>query len=166
MTKEQALNHKEAILPRQISFQEAKQYHEKYFETYEQIKDWQNEIYNVTYKVKTYNSYTILKRKRVIEKDFIYNTALNHPIQGSAADMLKLALVNYYDECHKNNLKYEILCNIHDEILVQCPSSVSIECATLLRDTMEDVGDKMLSKNCKLLVKVVADPFKCQSWNG
>ena len=148
-----------------ITFEEAKAYRNAYLNTYSCVKAWQNKIEEETKQLKEYTCYTILGRKRVIKKDYIYNTALNLPIQGSSADMLKLVLVQLFHTIIQNHLPWKLICNIHDEILIQCPESDSYECAQLLSRTMEEIGNNMLTDSQgKLLVRVTADPFKCKNW--
>lgn len=107
-----------------ISVKEAKEFINKYFETYPGVKDYMNkEIADAT---KDGYVKTIMNRKRIIEElnSSNYNVrsmgermALNTPIQGSASDILKKAMVEIYDVFEKNNMKSKMLLQVHDELI-------------------------------------------------
>lgn len=107
-----------------IPVKEAKEFINKYFETYPGVKDYMNkEIADAT---KDGYVKTIMNRKRIIEElnSSNYNVrsmgermALNTPIQGSASDILKKAMVEIYDVFEKNNMKSKMLLQVHDELI-------------------------------------------------
>ena len=65
--------------------------------------------------------------------------ALNTPIQGSAADILKKAMVDLYSEMTKRNLKSKILIQVHDELVLNVYKDELEEVKELVRDKMENV---------------------------
>ena len=107
-----------------ISTHEAKLFIDKYFETYPGVNDYmEKEIDNAT---KDGYVKTIMNRKRVIDELKSSNftvrgmgkrMALNTPIQGSASDILKKAMVEIYDVFIKNGIKSKMLLQVHDELI-------------------------------------------------
>lgn len=107
-----------------ISLKEAKDFINKYFETYPGVKDYMNSEIEEAKK----NGYvkTIMNRKRVIEelkssnymvKSMGERMALNTPIQGSASDILKKAMVEIDNIFEKENIKSKMLLQVHDELI-------------------------------------------------
>lgn len=107
-----------------ITVKEAKDFINKYFETYSGTKIYMDSVIKEAYK-KGYVT-TIMNRKRRIDE--LNNTnymirqqgermALNTPIQGSSADILKKAMIDIYKEFKKRNLKSKILLQVHDELI-------------------------------------------------
>ena len=107
-----------------ISVKEAKEFINKYFETYNGIKVYMDSVVKDAYE-KGYVT-TIMNRKRKIEE--LNNTnymirsqgermALNTPIQGSSADILKKAMIDIYKEFKEKNLKSTMLLQVHDELI-------------------------------------------------
>ena len=108
-----------------ISVKEAKEFMNKYYETYSGIKKYMQEVVKDAYE-KGYVK-TIMNRKRRIDE--LKNTnymirqqgermALNTPIQGSSADILKKAMIDIYNEFKSNNIKSKILLQVHDELII------------------------------------------------
>ena len=90
---------------------------------------------------------TLMGRKRVIEelqnKNFMIRSsgermALNTPIQGTAADILKKAMVEIYAEMNKRNLKSKMLLQVHDELVFNVVNEELEEVKELVRDLMEN----------------------------
>ena len=107
-----------------IPVKEAKDFINKYFETYPGVKDYMNREIETAIK----NGYvkTIMNRKRVINELTSSNhmvrsmgerMALNTPVQGSAADILKKAMVEIYNIFKKKKLKSKMLLQVHDELI-------------------------------------------------
>ena len=65
--------------------------------------------------------------------------ALNTPIQGTAADIIKIAMVNLFNEFNKKNLKSKILVQVHDELVIDCKKEEFDIVKKLLKDVMENV---------------------------
>ena len=64
--------------------------------------------------------------------------AINHPIQGSAADIIKIAMVCLHDELHARNLKSRMTLQVHDELVLECPDDEVRIVVPLVRETMEN----------------------------
>lgn len=107
-----------------ISVKEAKDFINKYFETYPGARDYMNKEIEEARKCGYVK--TIMKRKRIIEElnSSNYNVksmgermALNTPIQGSASDILKKAMIEINNAFKKNNIKSQMLLQVHDELI-------------------------------------------------
>ncbi len=124
----------------------AKKFIDNYLETYPGISDYMDKEKKEAYK----NGYvtTIMNRRRVINElkssNYMVRSggeriALNTPIQGSAADILKKAMVDLYSEMTKRNLKSKILIQVHDELVLNVYKDELEEVKELVRDKMENV---------------------------
>lgn len=109
-----------------ISIETAKNYIDAYFEKYNKIKDFMDDVIEFAQK----NNYvqTILNRRRYIpeinNKNFILRNAgkraaMNAPIQGSAADIIKIAMVNVYKRLKDEKLESKLILQVHDELIVE-----------------------------------------------
>lgn len=129
-----------------IPVKEAKEFINKYFETYPGVKDYMNkEIADAT---KDGYVKTIMNRKRIIEElnSSNYNVrsmgermALNTPIQGSASDILKKAMVEIYDVFEKNNMKSKMLVQVHDELIFNVYNDEIDRVKKIVHDIMTNV---------------------------
>ncbi|MBQ1551331.1 MAG: DNA polymerase I, partial [Bacilli bacterium] len=90
---------------------------------------------------------TLMNRRRVIEelnsKNYMIRTsgermALNTPIQGTAADILKKAMVELYNEMNKKKLKSKILLQVHDELIINVIEDEIDEVKKLTQEVMEN----------------------------
>lgn len=128
-----------------IDFKEAKSFIDNYLSTYPGIVKFMEDTKAGAYRdgfVKT-----LMGRKRVIEelqnKNFMIRSsgermALNTPIQGTAADILKKAMVEIYAEMNKRNLKSKMLLQVHDELVFNVVNEELEEVKELVRDLMEN----------------------------
>ena len=126
----------------------AKEYIDNYLGHFVGIKDYMSEeIKNG--KDKGYVE-TIFKRRRYIPelnaknfniRSFGERIALNTPIQGSAADIIKIAMVKVYNELKKRNLKSKLIIQIHDELVVDTAEDEIEEVKELMKDLMENSVD-------------------------
>jgi DNA polymerase-1 len=89
---------------------------------------------------------TLLKRRRYLadingrnfaQRSFAERTAMNTPIQGSAADLIKLAMVNIDREMERRNLKARMLLQVHDELIFEVTKDEMREVADLVKNCME-----------------------------
>src|SRR5699024_4392106 len=71
-------------------------------------------------------------------RGFGERVALNTPIQGSAADIIKIAMVRVFEKLRKGNYKSKLLLQVHDELIIEAPEEEKDEVVKLLKDTMED----------------------------
>ena len=128
-----------------IDFREAKSFIDNYLETYPGIVKFMEDTKAGAYR----DGYvkTLMGRKRVIEelqnKNFMIRSsgermALNTPIQGTAADILKKAMVEIYREISKRNLKSKMLLQVHDELVFNVVNEELEEMKELVRDLMEN----------------------------
>ena len=128
-----------------ISRKEAATYIENYFEKYSKVKEY---LDNIVEKGKKdgYVS-TIFNRVRYLPeltsnnfniKAFGERVAMNMPIQGSAADIIKIAMVKVYNELKNRNLKSRLILQIHDELLIETRKDEVDEVSKLLKECMEN----------------------------
>lgn len=129
-----------------ITKKEAGQYMDIYFDRYPKIKEYlDNTIKEV--KEKGY-ALTILNRRRAIPelkssnkivKALGERLAMNAPIQGSAADIIKLAMVNVYKKIEEMNLKSRIILQVHDELILNVKRDELESIKALVKEEMENV---------------------------
>ena len=129
-----------------VSVGEAKEYMERYFATFPGIAKYQREVVEKA-KEDGYVS-TILGRRRWLPelKSSNYNlrsfgerVALNMPIQGTAADVIKLAMIRVRDALRAEGLKARLILQVHDELIVECPEEETERVRVLLTQEMENV---------------------------
>lgn len=129
-----------------ISKKEAKTYMEAYFDRYPGVKKYLSDIIETARE----NCYvtTILNRKRFIPEikasnkmvqSFGERLAMNTPIQGSAADIIKLAMVNVYHKLEEKNLKSTLILQVHDELILNVYKDELEMVTSLVKDEMEKV---------------------------
>lgn len=145
------------------SRKEAKNYIEQYLEKYNGIKNFMTQIIDDT-KEKGYVE-TIYHRRRYVPelnaknymvRKFGERVAMNTPIQGTAADIMKVAMINVYKELKKRKLNSKIILQIHDELLIETDKTELEEVTELLVRNMEDV--------IKLKVPLKADVSVAENW--
>lgn len=126
-----------------ISRQEAKEYIEQYFATYPGIKAYLEEVKSQA--KKTGYSVTYFGRRRPIpelnnsnfmQRQFGERVAMNAPIQGTAADIMKIAMINVYDALIKCGLRSRMLLQIHDEILIETYKEEEEKVLAIMREEM------------------------------
>jgi len=146
-----------------ISRKEANEYIEKYFETYPDIKAFINGLVEDA-KEKGYST-TIFNRKRPIpelsssnfmQRAFGERIAMNSPIQGTAADIIKIAMIKVYEALKDNNLKSKLILQIHDELLVETYEDEIDEVKKILKENMLGAA--------KLLVSLEVDMNEGKNW--
>jgi DNA polymerase-1 len=127
-----------------ISRKEAKSYIESYFESYPNVGKFMDGI--IADCVEKGYVETILGRRRSIpditNKNFMIRSgaeriARNTPIQGSAADIIKLAMIKTYDAIRSKKLKSRLILQVHDELILNVPKDELEEVKALLKDSME-----------------------------
>ena len=128
-----------------ISRTEAKNFIDSYFRTYSGVREFLDSVILEGEK----NGYvsTIMGRKRIItginsknktEKAGAERTAINTPIQGSAADIVKVAMLNLSKAIKKQNLKTKMILQVHDEIIFEAPEEEAERVIPLIREEMEN----------------------------
>ncbi|WP_296647160.1 DNA polymerase I [Romboutsia sp. 13368] len=128
-----------------IPVKQAKEYIENYFNKYGKIKQFMDEIIDSA----SEHGYvtTILNRRRYIPEikssNFMMRNAgkraaMNAPIQGSAADIIKIAMINVYKKLEENNMKSKLILQVHDELIVEAVDSELDLVKKIVKDEMEN----------------------------
>lgn len=146
-----------------ISRKEAEGYIEKYFETYKGVKRFLDETVE-TAREKGY-SVTMFGRRRPISelkssnfmtRSFGERVAMNSPIQGTAADIIKLAMINVDKALKEGNYKSRLVLQVHDELIIETAVDEVEEVEKILVNEMADA--------CKLSVPLVVDAHRGANW--
>lgn len=129
-----------------VSTAEAKAYMDAYYEKYSGVRDYMNRIIEKAKKdgfVETLygrrRSLPELKSSNFAQRSFGERVALNMPIQGTAADIIKLAMVNVAGRLRKEGLAAKLILQVHDELIVECPEAEAETVKKLLEEEMENV---------------------------
>ena len=131
-----------------IDTKEAKLYIEKYFARYKKVKEYLDRTVEEA-KTKGYTK-TYYGRIRPIpefrvgnamQKAFAKRVAMNSPIQGTAADIMKLAMIGVDTELENQKLKSRIILQVHDEILIECKIGEEEKVKKILKKQMTDAFD-------------------------
>lgn len=147
-----------------ISNIEAQIFIDKYFETYPKVKLYMDNSIQSAYQYGY--SRTIYGRKRYLLdelmssnhniKEFAQRAAINTPLQGAAADLIKLAMIELEKQLRKNNLKSKIIMQVHDELILQTFKEEFSVVKELVKSAME--------LNQPLAVPLVVDFASGSSW--
>ena len=78
------------------------------------------------------------------------NIAVNSPIQGSAADIIKLAMIDIHKRLKEEGLNGRMLLQVHDELVFECPEKERVALSQLVKDSMESA----MTLACPLLVDI------------
>ena len=146
-----------------VTVAEAKDYMERYFATYPGVKQYMTDIVALAkeqgYVETLYHRRRALpeiKSSNFIQRSFGERVALNMPIQGTAADVMKLAMIRVYDRLWRENLQAKLIMQVHDELIVECPEAERETVETLLRQEMEQVA--------ALSVPLIAEAHSGKNW--
>ena len=146
-----------------ISRKKADEYIKTYLKRYPGIHEFMKKMTEEarkTGKVKTlfgrYRDLPDINSKNFQRRSFAERTAMNTPIQGSAADIMKIAMIQVYGKMKKGKYKSRILLQVHDELVVEAVKEEVEEISKLLKETMESV--------VSLKVKLVADVHVGKNW--
>ena len=142
---------------------EAKAYMEAYLDKYHGVRDYMKSIVE---KAKT-DGYvdTLFARRRYLPelkssnfnvRSFGERVALNMPIQGTAADIIKIAMVNVHRRLAKEGLEAKLILQVHDELIVECPDSEAERVKEILTHEMENAAS--------LSVPLTVDAHIGHSW--
>ena len=146
-----------------VSRKEAKIYIEQYLEKYSGIKKFMEDI--VEEAKKTGFVETLYNRRRYIPelksnnynvKQFGARIAMNTPIQGTAADIMKIAMINVYNKLKEQNLRAKLIVQVHDELLIETPIDEKEKVRNILKTEMENV--------IKLSVPLLAELSEGYNW--
>ncbi|GAW92403.1 DNA polymerase I [Calderihabitans maritimus] len=157
-----------------ISRQEARSYIERYFQRYRGVKEWiertiaearQNGYVTTLYNRRRYLPDLFSSNRNI--RSFGERTAVNTPIQGSAADIIKLAMVRVNARLKENNFQTNMILQVHDELVFDVPKEEVKEVAEIVRQSMERVAT--LEVPLKVDIKVGPnwyDLTPLESWQG
>ena len=146
-----------------VSRYEAKEYIENYLANYSGVRKYMRDV--VDNARECGYTQTMFGRKRYIPelKSSNFNIrsgaeriALNTPIQGSAADLIKLAMIRVEDALQKHYPEAQLLLQVHDELIVECPEEIASDVAALVSREMEQIAE--------LLVPLMAEAKCGKSW--
>ena len=129
-----------------INVYEAKDFIDNYLETFPGIKEYMDNTIKEAYQ----NGYvkTLFNRKRVIDelknKNYLIRSsgermALNTPIQGTASDIIKMAMIKIQDKIDELNLNTKMLVQVHDELVFDVPNNEVEKVIPIIRDVMENI---------------------------
>jgi DNA polymerase-1 len=127
-----------------ISRTEAKEIIDSYFEQYGTIKNYMDKVISQA-REEGYVE-TIMKRRRylpdinsgnAIVRGYAERNAINAPIQGSAADVIKMAMISVHSEMKKENVKSKMILQVHDELVFDVYNSEEVLIQDLVRKAME-----------------------------
>ncbi|MBQ7485679.1 MAG: DNA polymerase I [Oscillospiraceae bacterium] len=146
-----------------VTVAEAKEYMDRYFETYRGVRQYMTDV--VEQAGERGYVETLWHRRRALPelkssnfnlRSFGERVALNMPVQGTAADIMKLAMVRVWRRLRGEGLKARLIMQVHDELIVECPESEQEAVQTLLRQEMEQVAS--------LKVPLIAEAHAGKNW--
>ena len=143
-----------------LTLEKASLFRKKFFNSYSGIKQFHAAIRRQWQKG-IRESRTLAGRRRLWSQESkpLLNEMLNHPIQGLSADITKLALAKLFAPLRRTGA--QLICVVHDEILLECPIAEIEQVKSLLQSCMVSAGDKFLSPiPCEVEIKVLT------SWGG
>lgn len=146
-----------------VSRQEAKELIDGYFETYPQVKEYMDKSIQVARE----NGYveTIFRRKRflpdinsrnAVVRGYAERNAINAPIQGSAADIIKVAMSHIYGRFQSNNLKAKMILQVHDELNFSVPEAE--------KELVQKIVIEEMEQAYRMLVPLKADCGWGKNW--
>ena len=146
-----------------VSFREAKNYIENYFRTYSGVKKYMDGIIESA-KEKGYVETMFARRRYVPDinaknkqlQAFASRVCRNTPIQGTAADLIKLAMVRVFDRLEKSGTGARLILQIHDELIIEAPVEKEKEISEMLKYEMEHAAN--------ISVPLLADVNAGKTW--
>ena len=148
-----------------VTVAQAKEYMEKYFQHYSGVKAYMDHVVEQA-RQDGYVTTLFGRRRWVPElKSSNFNTrsfgervALNAPIQGTAADIIKLAMIRVRDRLRAEGLEGRLVLQVHDELIVECPEREKERVCALVKEEMEAVAAQ------RLPVRLLADTAAGKTW--
>ena len=146
-----------------ISRKIAKQYIEEYLQEYAGIKNFMDDMKEKA--KETGYVETLFKRRRYIPelksnnymvRQFGERAAMNTPIQGTAADIMKIAMINVYKKLIEENLEAKIVLQVHDEMMIEAPLAEAEKVKEIVKTEMESA--------IKLNVPLIAEVSEAENW--
>ena len=124
---------------------EAENFINKYFETYPKINEYMSKMVELVEKQGYVE--TIFGRRRYLDneinspnamiREFAKRAAINHPMQGSASDLIKLAMIDFSKRLKDNNLKSKLIIQVHDELVIETAKDELEQVKSLVLESME-----------------------------
>ena len=146
-----------------IGRKKAKQYIDEYLEQYSGIKKFMKDI-TETAKEQGYVE-TLFHRRRYIPelksnnymvRQFGSRAAMNTPIQGTAADIMKIAMIKVYRKIKEQGLKSKIVLQVHDEMMIEVPIDEKVQVEKIMKESMESAAN--------LKVPLTAEISSADNW--
>ena len=146
-----------------ISRKIAKQYIEEYLQEYAGIKNFMDDMKEKA--KETGYVETLFNRRRYIPelksnnymvRQFGERAAMNTPIQGTAADIMKIAMINVYKKLIEENLEAKIVLQVHDEMMIEAPLAEAEKVKEIVKTEMESA--------IKLNVPLIAEVSEAENW--
>ena len=146
-----------------VTVQEAKEYMDRYFATYTGVKQYMTDVVDKA-REQGYVE-TLWHRRRALPelkssnfnmRSFGERVALNMPIQGTAADIIKLAMVRVHSRLAREGLAAQLIMQVHDELIVECPEEETPRVEALLQQEMQGVAE--------LSVPLLAEAHTGRNW--
>ena len=146
-----------------VTVAEAKDYMDRYFATYTGVKAYMEQVVE-TARQRGFVE-TLMHRRRALPelsssnfnlRSFGERVALNMPIQGTAADIIKLAMVRVAQRLQREGLAARLIMQVHDELIVECPEAEQQQVEQLLAEEMESVA--------ALSVPLIAEAHSGKNW--
>lgn len=146
-----------------VSKKEAKTYIDQYLDKYNGIKKFMDDIVESAKELGYVE--TLFHRRRYIPelksnsymvRQFGARAAMNTPIQGTAADIMKIAMINVFNRLKENNLQSKIVLQIHDELIIEAKKEEQEKVAKILKESMENA--------IKLKIPLKAELSTANSW--
>ena len=135
-----------------ISTKEAKEYIDRYFETYPGIKVFLDKLVQdakeqgyVTTMFGRRRPVPELKSSNFMQRSFGERVAMNSPIQGTAADIIKIAMNRVHDRLLREGLESRLILQVHDELLIEAKLSEADQVEQILREEMQQAADLQVS---------------------
>ena len=146
-----------------VTVQEAKDYMERYFATYTGVRQYMTDV--VARAERDGFVETPMHRRRALPelkssnhnlREFGKRVALNMPVQGAAADIIKIAMVRVHSRLRDEGLQARLLMQVHDELIVECPVSE--------REQVERLLTEEMSRAAELSLPLIAEAHSGQNW--
>ena len=146
-----------------VTVQEAKEYMDRYFATYTGVRQYMEQVVSQA-RERGYVE-TLWHRRRALPelkssnfnmRSFGERVALNMPIQGTAADIIKLAMVRVHRRLAREGLAARLIMQVHDELIVECPEEEAPRVEALLQQEMQGVAE--------LSVPLLAEAHTGRNW--
>lgn len=146
-----------------VTVQEAKEYMDRYFATYTGVKQYMTDVVDKAQEQGYVE--TLWHRRRALPelkssnfnmRSFGERVALNMPIQGTAADIIKLAMVRVHRRLAAEGLEARLIMQVHDELIVECPEAEASRVEALLQQEMQGVAE--------LSVPLLAEAHTGRNW--